>query len=439
MDGALTSVPMSPGLVKVAVRARREPDAQFHSVAHLIDVAALERACHRQRKDAAVGVDGVTKQAYGRDLDVNLRDLHGRLKAMRYRHQPIRRVHIPKDKGRTRPLGISAFEDKIVQDALREVLQAVYEQDFLECSYGFRPRRRAHDAIRAFDRVASRGEVNWVLEADIKSFFDSVDRNTLLELLRIRVPDGSIKRLVGKCLHVGVLDGGEFTTPDTGTTQGSVLSPLLANVYLHYALDLWFEREVKPRLHGRSTLIRYADDFIICFELRSDAERVMGALSERLAKFALTLEPNKTRLIPFHRPSSSVKRGKGPATFDFLGFTLFWRRTRRGGWCVGCKTRHARLRRAIAAVYDWCRSHRHLSIPVQHAALTRRIRGHFQYFGVNGNHRSLGRLYHHARRAWFKWLCRRSQKQRLNWERFVDLLRDFPIPRPRVYVKIWGT
>jgi len=241
-----------------------------------------------------------------------------------------------------------AFEDKIVQDALREVLQAVYEQDFLECSYGFRPRRRAHDAIRAFDRVASRGEVNWVLEADIKSFFDSVDRNTLLELLRIRVPDGSIKRLVGKCLHVGVLDGGDLTRPDTGTAQGSVLSPLLANVYLHYALDLWFEREVKPRLHGRSTLIRYADDFIICFELRSDAERVMDALSERLATFALTLEPTKTRLIPFHRPSPSEKRGKGPATFDFLGFTLFWRRTRRGGWCVGCKTRHARLRRAIA-------------------------------------------------------------------------------------------
>ena len=173
MDGALTPQDMSPGLLKVAVRARREPDAQFHSVAHLIDVEALERAYHRQRKDAAVGVDGVTKQAYGRDLDANLRDLHGRLKMMRYRHQPIRRVHIPKDKGRTRPLGISAFEDKIVQDALREVLQAVYEQDFLECSYGFRPRRRAHDAIRAFDRVASRGEVNWVLEADIKSFFDS--------------------------------------------------------------------------------------------------------------------------------------------------------------------------------------------------------------------------------------------------------------------------
>lgn len=439
MDGALTPNNMSPGLLKVAVRARCEPDAQFHSVAHLIDVVALERAYHRQRRDAAVGVDGVTKEEYGRGLEANLRDLHGRLKTMRYRHQPIRRVHIPKDKGGTRPLGISAFEDKIVQDALREVLQAVYEQDFLDCSYGFRPGRRAHDAIRAFLRVAERGEANWVLEADIKSFFDSVDRNTLLALLRIRVPDGSIKRLVGKCLHVGVLDGAEFTRPDTGTAQGSVLSPLLANVYLHYALDLWFEREVKPRLHGSSTLIRYADDFIICFELREDAERVMGVLGKRLARFALALEPTKTRLVPFRRPPPAQKRGSGPGAFDFLGFTLFWRRTRRGGWHVGCKTRYARLRRAIEAVYDWCRRHRHEPVGVQHAALTRRIRGHFQYFGVNGNQRSIGRLYRHACKAWFKWLCRRSQKKRLTWPRFVDLLRDFPLPVSRVYVQIWGT
>jgi RNA-directed DNA polymerase len=439
MDGALTSVDMSPELVKVAVRARREPDAQFHSLAHLIDVAALERAFHRQRPDAAVGVDGVTKEEYGRDLDANLRGLHRRLKAKRYRHQPIRRVHLPKDKGRTRPIGISCFEDKIVQDALREVLQAVYEQDFLQCSYGFRPGRGAHDAIRAFDRVATGGEANWVLEADIKSFFDSVDRKTLLELLRVRVPDGSIKRLVGKCLHVGVLDGEEFSRPDKGTTQGSVLSPLLANVYLHYALDLWFEREVKPRLTGTSSLIRYADDFIICFELREDAERVMDVLGKRLARFGLTLQPNKTRLIPFGRPPPTQKRGKGPGTFDFLGFTLFWRRSRRGGWCVGCKTRRARLRRAIRAVYDWCRRHRHEPVAVQHAALTSRIRGHFQYFGVNGNQRSLGRLFHHARRAWFKWLCRRSQRKRLTWPRFVDLLRDLPLPVSRVYVEIWGT
>jgi group II intron reverse transcriptase/maturase len=439
MDDASTSKNMSPGLLKVAERARREPDAQFHSVAHLIDVEALARAYHRQRCNAAVGVDGVTKDEYGRDLETNLRDLHGRMKTMRYRHQPIRRVHIPKGKGRTRPLGISAFEDKIVQDALREVLQAIYEQTFLDCSYGFRPGRSAHDAIRAFRRVADRGEVNWILECDVKTFFDSVDRNTLLALLKIRVPDGSIKRLVGKCLHVGVLDGAEFTRPDTGTAQGSVLSPLLANVYLHYALDLWFEREVKPRLDGKSLLIRYADDFIICFESKEDAERVMGVLGKRLARFALTLEPTKTRLVPFRRPPWTQQRGTGPDTFDFLGFTLYWRRTRRGSWRVGCKTRSARLRRSITAVHDWCRRHRHEPVGVQHAALTRRLHGHMQYFAVNGNERSVGCLLKRATRAWFKWLCRRSQKKRLNWPRFLDLLRDYPLPEFHVCVQIWDT
>lgn len=439
MTDASTSAPMSPGLLKVVVRAKREPDAQFHSLVHLIDAAALERAYHRQRKDAAVGVDGVTKEEYGRNLEANLRGLHERLRAGRYRHRPILRVHIPKERGRTRPIGISAFEDKLVQDALREVLEAVYEQDFLDCSYGFRPGRRTHDAIRTLDRAVSRGRVNRVLEADIASFFDSVDHNTLLELLQKRVPDGSIRRLVGKCLHVGVLDGAELVQPERGTAQGSVLSPLLANIYLHHALDLWFEREVRPRLRGDAHLVRYADDFVVCFERRDDAERVMAVLGKRLARFGLALQPDKTRLVPFGRPSPTQRGGKGPGTFDFLGFTLYWRRTRGGPWVMACRTRRARLRRAIKAVYDWCRGHRRLPVGQQHAALTRRLQGHFNYFGVNGNIRSLVILVRHAARAWYKWLRRRSQKTRLNWARFADLLRDFPLPRPRIVVQIWGS
>jgi group II intron reverse transcriptase/maturase len=240
-------------------RARREPEGRFHSLAHLIDVLALGRAYGRMRKDAAAGVDGMTKERYGQDLEVRLRDLHGRLRSKRYRHQPIRRVHIPKGQGKTRPIGISAFEDKLVQDALREILEAIYEQDFLDCSYGFRPGRSAHDAVRTLDRVVHRGEVNWILEADIVSFFDSVDRTALVEMLQTRIADGSLLRLIGKCLHVGVLDGEAYRRPDLGTAQGSVLSPILGNVYLHYALDLWFETEVKPRLRGRATLIRYCD------------------------------------------------------------------------------------------------------------------------------------------------------------------------------------
>jgi group II intron reverse transcriptase/maturase len=438
MTQALTWIGMSPELLRVAERANQEPDGQFHALAHLVDEPALFRAYHRQREDAAVGVDGITKEDYGQALGDNLRDLHERLKTKRYRHQPIRRVHIPKDNGTTRPLGISAFEDKIVQDALREVLQAIYEQDFLDCSYGFRPGRSAHDAVRAMHRAVDRGAMNWVLEADLVSFFDSIDRKALLGMLRERVADGSLLRLVSKCLHVGVLDGAEFSTPDTGTAQGSILSPLLGNIYLHYALDLWFAQEVQPRLRGRACLIRYADDFVIGFEYREDAERVRAVLPKRMQRYGLTLHPDKTRLLDFRRPPVGQQHGKGPATFDFLGFTLYWRRSRWGRWYVACKTRRARLRRAIQAVYAWCRRHRHEALGVQHAGLRSRLQGHINYFGVHGNLGSLARLLWHARRAWHKWLCRRSQRARLTWERFRDILRAHPLPRPRVVVPIWG-
>lgn len=237
---------------------------------------------------------------------------------------------------------------------------------------------------------------------------------------------------------MGVLDGEEFSEPEDGTAQGSILSPLLGNIYLHYVLDAWFEKEVKPRMRGKATLVRYCDDFVIGFECRDDAERVMTVLGKRMAKFGLTLHPDKTRLLPFGKPRKQQASHKGPATFDFLGFTLFWRRARYGMWKVTCKTRSARLARAIKAVYDWCRSHRHEPVKAQHEALVRRIQGHFNYFGVSGNIRSLAVLNDQARYAWYKWLRRRSQRTRLNWERFQDLLRDFPLPRPRITVRIWA-
>ncbi len=323
MANASTLDDRSPGLVKGVERAQCEPEGRFHALAHLIDVPALERAYRRQRADAAVGVDGVTKEQYGRELEANLQGLHARLKAQRYRHQPIRRVHIPKGQGKTRPIGISAFEDKLVQDAVREVLEVIYEQDFLECSYGFRPGRSAHDAGRTLDQIVHRGEVEWILEADIVSFFDSLDRTELKRMLELRVADGSLLRLIGKCLHVGVLDGEALSEPEMGTTQGSVLSPLLGNVYLHYVLDLWFETEVKPRLRGKATLIRYGDDFIIGFEREDEARRVWAVLDKRRGRCGLTLHPDKTRLLPFGRPPQGQHSGKGPATFDFVGFTCY--------------------------------------------------------------------------------------------------------------------
>jgi len=436
---ASTTRTMSPGLLKVMERAKRDPEGRFHSLAHLIDVEALDRAYRRARKGAAPGVDGVTKEQYGQHLQGNLQGLHQRLRERRYRHQPIRRVHIPKGEGKTRPIGIAAFEDKVVQDAIREVLEAIYEQDFLDVSFGFRPKRNAHDAMRAIHGMAKQGWVSCILEADIVSFFDSIDRTALMEMLQVRVADGSLLRLIGKCLHVGVLDGEEYSEPDVGTVQGSSLSPMLGNIYLHHVLDLWFERDVKPRMRGRAWLCRYADDFAIAFELEEDARRVMEVLPKRLEKYGLTLHPDKTRIVPFRKPPSSQDGGKGPGTLDFLGFTWFWRRSRWGTWYPACKTRRARLSRAIQSVYEFCRSHRHDPVKVQHAALVRRIRGHFNYFGVNGNAQPLALLVQETKWIWHKWLRRRSQRTRMTGQRFMDLLRRFPLPRPRICVQIWGS
>ncbi len=440
MTGAKTSGAMSPGLLRVMERARRDPRERQLSLAYLIDRDALKRAYGRIRKNAAVGVDGVTKQMYGQDLEQNIADLHERLKAGRYRHQPIRRIHIPKDKSRKRPIGISCLEDKVVQGALTEILGAIYEQDFLDGSFGFRPNRSAHDALRALDQAVRQGGANVIFEADVTSFFDTVHRRTMLEMLEERIADKSFMRLVGKCLHVGVLEGEVFTRPDQGTVQGSIISPMLGNIYLHNVLDKWFEEQVKPRLKGKVTLIRYCDDFIIGFELMQDAKRVEAVLSKRLGRYCLSLHPDKTRLIDFRRPPFNHHGGRGPGNFDFLGFTVYWRRNHKGsGWHVAYKTRRSSLGRAIGNVYDFCRRHRHEPIAVQHRALVSRIRGHFVYFGVNDNHRCLSSLVHCAKRAWHKWLNRRSQRARLNWKRFNDLLLDYPLPRPKRYVNLWSS
>jgi len=438
MKAAQTAQDISPGLLKVMERAK-DPNAQFNSLAHLIDEQALKRAFGRIRKKAAVGVDGITKEQYGQDLDDNIADLLTRMKASRYRHQSIRRVHIPKGKGKTRPIGISSIEDKIVQGAMREVLGAVYEQEFLPCSYGFRPKRSAHDAMRAVNQMTHSEGIGWILEADIESFFDSLDRTKLREMVGKRVMDGSMIRLIGKCLKVGVLDGEEFARPETGTAQGSILSPLLGNIYLHYVLDQWFDEEVRTRLQGHARLIRYADDFVIGFARRDDAERVLAVLHKRMAKFGLKLHPQKTRLIDFRRPPWGSTRAQ-TSSFDFLGFTLFWRRGRKGGWAPGMKTRRASIRKASTAISAYCRRQRHRPLKEQHAALSAKVQGHFQYFGVNGNFRSLGKVRHQVRRIWFIWLRRRSQKRtKLSWLRFDAYLKRFPLPSPRICVQIWQT
>ena len=428
---------VSPKLLKVMERAKRDPQTRFTSLAHLIDEDALKHAYERLRKDAAVGVDGVTKEQYGLELESNIASLRSRMRAMSYRHQPLRRVHIPKAKGRTRPIGISSLEDKIVQGAIRDVLEAIYEPVFKDCSYGFRPGRSAHDAMRTLSRVLDAGEVNWILEADIESFFDSIDRKMLMEMLQERVADPSLLRLVGKCLHVGILDGDEYSVSDEGTAQGSSLSPLLGNVYLHHVLDDWLERDVLPRMRGKTHLIRYCDDFVIGFEREDDAKRVMDVLGRRFERYGLRLHPEKTRLLPFARPPEDDPKGKGPATFDLLGFTVYWRRTRSGWWRPSLKTRKASFQKAVKAIADWCRRHRHLPVKDQHAALKRRIEGHFNYFGVSWNLSSLRELLAAVPRVWGRWLRRRGQRNPITWKRFWSLLQRYPMPRATIRVPIW--
>jgi group II intron reverse transcriptase/maturase len=440
MAAASTAKDVSPKLLEVAERARRNPKMRFFSLAHLLDEQALARSYDRIRKDAAVGVDGMTKEQYGQDLTRNLRTLHEQMRSMRYRHQLVRRVHIPKDKGKTRPIGVSCITDKVVQGALCEVLEAIYEPVFFDGSYGFRHGRSAHDALRALNRVLKEQDVRFILEADIVSFFDSIDRTMLMEMLRERVVDTSLLRLVGKCLHVGILDGEEFSKPDEGTVQGSALSPMLGNIFLHHVLDQWFEHVVRPRMRGQVHLIRYADDFVITFELEEDAKRVAEVLPKRFERYGLKLHPDKTRLLPFSRPPRGQGGGKGMATFDFLSFTHYWRRSRWGTWVPGLKTRTARLRRAITAVADFCRRQRHKPVKEQHAGLKRRLEGHFNYFGVNGNIRCLKMLVHEAESLWRKWLRRRSQRTRLTWKRYkATILRAFPLPSPKICVQIWAS
>lgn len=436
MNETTISTNTSPKLTKVMELARKDPGLRLRSLAHVLDEHLLTRAFHQLRKDAAVGVDEVTKEAYGWNLEANIRDLHGRMKTSRYRHQPIRRVHIPKANGKLRPLGISCTEDKVVQGALAALLDAIYEPVFMNCSYGFRPGRSAHDAITALHGIT--GEVTWILEADIEAFFDSIDRKKLMEELRKRIDDESLLRLVGKCLHVGVLDGDAYNEPEAGTAQGSSLSPLLGNVYLHYALDEWFARDVVPRLKGPAQLVRYADDFVIGFGRKEDAERVLRVLPQRLGRYSLRLSPEKTRLIRFERPTRGDD-GRGNGTFDFLGFTWYWgRRGRESEWTVNVKTRTGRLTRTLVAIAEWCQKHRHRSVHEQHVGLKRRLQGHFNYFAVSTNERAVWRLLYWATRIWRKSLSRRSQRSRITWPRFMRMERALPLPRPKMKRLWWS-
>jgi group II intron reverse transcriptase/maturase len=400
------------------------------TLAHHIDIEWLKEAVRLTRKDGAPGIDGVTARQYEEKLEENLQSLLNRAKSGEYRAPAVRRVFIPKGDGSTRPIGIPTFEDKVLQRAVHMVLEPIYEQEFHDCSYGFRRGRSAHQALHSFRSQMTEMRGGWVLEVDIKSFFDTLDHRQLQQLVRHRVGDGVLLRLIGKWLNAGVQYAGDFSRPDAGTPQGGVISPLLANIYLHEVLDEWVEREVKPRLDGRAFLIRYADDFVMGFEREADARRVMEVLPKRFGKYGLTLHPEKTRLLRYEKP-----RGEGgtpPESFDFLGFTHFWAKGLKGWWVIKQKTATSRLTRVLRRVRVWCQMNRHRSIKEQHLHLRRVVRGHCNYYGVIGNSQSLARFVTEVHKAWHKWLSRRSQR-RMSWVRFTELLRSFPLPaaRPR--------
>ena len=420
---------VSTRLHRIAKLAKEAPGMVFTTLAHHIDLELLLEAHRRTRKDGAVGVDGQTAEEYAANLEGNLASLHERLKAGTYQAPPVRRVHIPKgDGGKTRPIGIPAFEDKVLQRAVAMVLEAVYEQDFLDCSYGFRPNRSAHQALRQVRERVVAGQGVMVLEVDIQAFFDSLDHGHLRSFLDGRVRDGVIRRVIDKWLKAGVLENGGVSYPEAGTPQGGVISPLLANVYLHEVIDKWFANDVRPRLLGDAWLVRYADDFVIVFTREDDARRVLDVLPKRLAKYGLTLHPTKTRLVQFRPPGPG---GGDPGTFDFLGFLHLWARSRTGRWVLKQRTARGRFNRALKRVTAWCKLHRHHPVREQHVHLCQALRGHYGYFGISGNSKAIATFAYRVVLVWIKWLQRRSQRS-MTTERKKALLVRFPLPPPRI-------
>jgi group II intron reverse transcriptase/maturase len=442
MAGAPEPGTVSTRQQRIAKLAKQAPHRGFTSLAHHIDLLWLYEAYRRTRKDGAAGVDGQTADDYAANLHENLQALLERAKSGTYRAPPVRRVHIPKGPGGdTRPIGIPTFEDKVLQRAVVMVLEAVYEQDFLPCSHGFRPGRSAHQALDSLWHQVMDSGGGWVVEVDIRKFFDTLDHARLRELLQLRVRDGVLLRLIGKWLQAGVLEDGSLAFPETGTPQGGVISPLLANIYVHYVLDVWFEQEVKPRLRGRAFLIRYADDFIIGFAEEADARRVLDVLPKRLGKYGLTIHPDKTRLVPFRPPSRpdrpDSERGTSPGTFDLLGFTHYWARSRKGNWVVKRRTARSRFRRAVGTIAQWLRRHYHEPLAVQHRMLSQMLRGHFAYYGITGNGEALTRCRDAVVRLWRKWLARRRRRGALFWAHFTRLLAHYVLPPVRVVHSVY--
>jgi len=427
---------MVTGLESLTLRAREDPKCKFTSLAHLLSEDFLKECFWELKRDKASGIDGVTVQEYGVNLEENLKNLVGRMKAKRYWPQPVKRAYIPRSDGGKRGLGMPAVEDKIVQRGIKKILEAIFEVDFMDVSYGFRPNRSCHDALDVLDKTIMTKFINYVVDMDIEKFFDTIDHGWLMRCLRERIIDTSLLRLIVRFLKAGVMEEGKYLKVDRGTPQGGVISPILANIYLHYILDLWFERVVKKQLTGYAKLVRYCDDFIVCFQRDNEAKAFEEMLKERLGKFGLKIAEGKSRVIGFGRYEWEKARREGGkvATFDFLGFTHYCDETRRGKFKVGRKTSSKRLRQKMKAVNQWLRKVRNqVTLAEWWKVFRLKLIGHYRYYGISGNMQAIKKFDHETSKLAYKWINRRSQKKSFTYAQYCNFMKYNPLPVPKIY------
>ena len=422
-------------LFLITGHARRDPDFQFTSLAHLLDAEYL-RDCYKSlNRNKAVGIDEVSWEEYGRDVESNLEQLVARLKRKKYKPIPARRVYIPKSATETRPLGISALENKIVERGITWILESIYEEDFLNCSYGFRPKRNSHQALKEINDLIMFQPVNHIVEADIKGFFDNVSHEHLMKFIRKRINDTTLLNVINKFLKAGYIDEGVLVRSDIGTPQGSILSPMLANIFLHYVLDEWFETTVKNHIRGFCEIVRYADDFVCVVRYAEDAKLIKQGLKNRFNKYGLEIHPSKSRNISFGRfELENAKTQKRRAnTFDFLGFTHYIGVSRRGNFKVGRKTSRKKYSSKCKEMNSWLKAIRNkVKTKEWWKILESKLRGHFQYYGVSENYGSISKFYKATLIMVRKWMNRRSQKRKMSWEKFTKYLEHYPLPQPKI-------
>ena len=432
---------METKLARIAEAARMRPDEKFTSLAHLINEETIIE-CHREMNNKkAAGVDEVTKEEYEANLEDNVKDLINRMKRQAYKPQPVRRVYIPKPgSDKKRPLGIPAYEDKLVQAAMAKILNAIYEQDFIDCSFGFRPNRGCHDALKVLDKILDKKEINYVVDADIKGFFDHVDHEWMMKFLQHRIADTNIIRVISRFLRSGIIEAGvNYDTPE-GTPQGGCCSPILGNIYLHYVLDLWFEKRVRKNCRGKAYMVRYADDSVFCFQYEDDAKEFYSQLKERLGKFNLEVADEKTKIISLSKEDDNTKdagESKQNNSFDFLGFTHYMGKGKNGAKRVKRKTSKKKYRASMLRCKEWIQRNRHMPTKDFMEKVKAKLQGHCRYYGITDNHNAVSNFIDEVKKLIYKWLNRRSQKKSFNWCKFNLFLKKYPLPRAKTYVRIF--